>query len=424
VTITNKRIDLELALTPFRVLDLCDEKGLLCGKMLADLGAEVIAVEPPSGNPARRIGPFYHDNPDVSRSLFWFAYSANKKSITLNLETRDGKEIFNNLVRKADFVVESFKPGYLDSLGVGYDNLCKINPRIILTSITPFGQSGPYAQYEASDIIPWAMSSYMHACGDADRAPLSFSFPQAYLHAAAEGAVASLIAYWYREATGLGQHVDVSAQESAIELTGAATQLWELNQTVRQRSAIGWQEPKYLDRLLYPCKDGYIVAVIRGGGAGEATTSSQALVAWMDEEGMAPQWLKDLDWVNDYQETNLDQKIVNRIEAAVSPFFLSKTKEELFTGAVQREILLAPVNDSQEVLADPQFSARGFWRSVEHDELKDSIIYPGPFVKMSRTPCRTPQRAPLIGEHNVDVYHGDLGLTKEQMVLLKGANVI
>ena len=159
-------------LSPYRVLDLTDEKGLLCGKLLADLGADVIKVEKPCGDSARNIGPFYHDIVSPETSLFWFAYNANKRSITLDFTTRDGKGIFERLVKTADFVVESFPPDYLAGLGLDYKDLARINPRIVMASITAFGHTGPYAHYKGSDIVVFAMGMLMSQTGDKDRPPL------------------------------------------------------------------------------------------------------------------------------------------------------------------------------------------------------------------------------------------------------------
>ena len=134
----------ENMLGPYRVLDMADEKGLLCGKLLGDLGADVVKIEKPGGDPARKLEPFYHDEPDPEKSLFWFALNTSKRGITLDIETADGRGIFKKLVKSADFVIETFPPGYLDGLGLGYPELEKINPGIIMVSITPFGQAGPY----------------------------------------------------------------------------------------------------------------------------------------------------------------------------------------------------------------------------------------------------------------------------------------
>jgi benzylsuccinate CoA-transferase BbsE subunit len=165
----------EGALAPYRMLDLTNERGLMCSKIFADMGAEVIKIESPGGDCARNIAPFYQGIPGSERSLFWFAFNTGKKSITLNIETADGKHILNKLVKTADFLIESFDPGYLDELGIGYTALSQSNPRLIMGSITPFRQNGPYAGWKGSDIVPWAMSGYMWMTGEAGRAPLRIS---------------------------------------------------------------------------------------------------------------------------------------------------------------------------------------------------------------------------------------------------------
>ena len=175
-------------LAPYRVLDLTDGRGLLCGKMLADLGSDVVQVEPPGGSPARRIGPFYKGEPGAERSLFWWAYCANKRGITLDMGTADGAALFRRLAGQADFVIESADPGHMASLGLSYEALRELNPRLVMVSITAFGQDGPYADYLASDIVGMALGGFMHLTGDGDRPPLRISMPQFYQHGSAAGA--------------------------------------------------------------------------------------------------------------------------------------------------------------------------------------------------------------------------------------------
>ena len=147
-------------LDSYRVLDLTDDSGALCGKVLAELGADVVKVEPPGGDPSRNVGPFYHDSPDPEKSLNWFAFNMNKRGITLNIETRDGQDVFKKLAKDADFVIETFKPGYLNKLGLGYKDLSKVNPRVVMTSITPYGQTGPHAQFNSPDLITMSMAGF------------------------------------------------------------------------------------------------------------------------------------------------------------------------------------------------------------------------------------------------------------------------
>ena len=208
----NKKTDLPLS--PYRVLDLTDEQGHPCGKILGEIGADVIKVEPPEGDPARNIGPFYHDIPDKNKSLYFFAFNTNKRSITLNILTPDGQEIFKKLVKTADFVIESFTAGYLDKLGLGYKDLKEINPRIIPVSITPFGQTGPRKKWKGTDIINIAMGGLSHIMGSPDRPPVRVGIDQSYMIAGSQAAMGAMIAHYHRQATGKGQHVDTSIQDS------------------------------------------------------------------------------------------------------------------------------------------------------------------------------------------------------------------
>ncbi|MCH8195608.1 MAG: CoA transferase [Chloroflexi bacterium] len=206
--------DAPTLLPPHRVLDLTTVVGHLCCKILAEMGADVIKIEPTGGDTARDIGPFIDDIPSRNRSLQWFAFNASKRGVTLNLETADGRDIFRRLVEGADFVVESFKPGYLDSLGLGFDALRAIKPDLILTSITPFGQTGPYRGYAATDLVLMAMGGFMAENGYPDSPPIRMSVDQAYHHGGFYGAAASLTAHLDRARTGQGQHVDISIQEA------------------------------------------------------------------------------------------------------------------------------------------------------------------------------------------------------------------
>ena len=409
-------------LSPYRVLDLTDEKGLLCGKILADLGADVIKIEKPGGDPARNIGPFYHNIVHPEKSLFWFAYNTNKRSITLNIETYDGREIFKRLVESTDFVVESFPPGYVESLNLGYSVLSKINPKVIMASISPFGQTGPYAKYNASDIVVFAMGMLMSQCGDPDRAPVQVSFPQSFLNAASDAAVAMMIAHYYRQATGEGQYIDVSAMESVLWPGGEVIPEWTFLKHDAKRPGRFHVRPSAPDRpIVWECKDGYCNYLILAGQPGEG--NNRKLVEWMDEEGMASGYLKEKDWAS-WDWTSTTQEELNSIVEPIANFFKSHTKAEIRDEAVKRNISLYPVYDSREAVENPQLIARNFWIEIEHDELNDIITYPGPFAQFSETPIRSWHRAPLIGEHNNEIYEAELGFSKEEIIALKVAGVI
>ena len=188
-------------LSGYRALDLTDEKGFVCGKILGSMGVDVIKVESPGGDASRAISPYIGDVPDKERSLNWLAFNTDKRGITLDLNREEGKSLFLRLVRTADFIFESFAPGYLDHLGLGYASLSRINPRIVLASITPYGQKGPYSHYKGSNLTTYAMSGVMATNGDPDRAPVKEALDVSYYEAGAHAALGALIAHYHREVT-------------------------------------------------------------------------------------------------------------------------------------------------------------------------------------------------------------------------------
>jgi len=406
----------------FRVLDLTDEKGFLCGRLMADLGADVIKIEPPGGDPSRSIGPFYKDIPHSEKSLYWFAYNANKRGITLNIASKDGQGIFKKLVKKAHFIIESFSPGYMESLGLGYTEVSKINPEIILTSITPFGQTGPYRHYKASDIVEMGMCGLLYLCGDSDRPPVRISFPQAYLHAGAEAAVGTMVAHYHRGQIGEGQWVDISIQEATYLATMNAPLFWTLEKRVLKRAG-AWRTgitSGILQRQIWPCKDGYVNMPVYGGDLGAKT--NRALTQWMRGEGMADDFLASIDW-NRFDMATVSQETWNHIEQLMVRFFKCHTKQELYLKGLTLGVMVYPLYTPEDIAKDKQLEERGYWTPVEHPELGETLTYPGVAVKASLTPLQIKRRAPLIGEHNQEIYQ-ELGFTKEELVSLVEGGVI
>ena len=424
---SNQR-DSEGLLSGYRALDLTDEKGLWCGKVLGDLGADVIKIERPGGDPARNIGPFYKDTPDPDKSLFWFYNNLNKRGITLNLETPDGRDMFKRLVKAAHFVIESHEPGYMAGLGLGYPELEKINPAIILTSITPFGQTGPYAHYKATDMTLMGMGGLMHVFGDPDRAPLRVSQPQAFFNGSIYGVVGSLMAHYHRQSSGEGQHVDVSCQEALALAHWINIEAWDLLKDNLRRvgPAMARARPAPLGPLLtqqvYACKNGFALGYLQGGAHAGMVISSRELTAWANSLGYALE-LKDFDWTK-LDMANIPQSELNRLQDIMQTFLLTRTKLELMEKGVERAIWMIPVTDAKDVMNSPQFKAREFFVPVEHPELSETITYAGLPMKISGFPYRPQRRAPLIGEHNEDVYIGELGFSSEELARLKANEVI
>ena len=414
-------------LSGFRVLDLTDEKGYLCGKMLGDMGADVVKIERPEGDPGRQIGPFYHNITNPEKSLYWFAYNSNKRGVTLSIETRDGKDIFKKLAKSADCVVESFPPGYMDSLGLGYSELDKINPRLIMTSITPFGQEGPYKGYDSCDLVLQALGGILYITGDSDRSPVrvggSESF-QSFQNGAADAAVATMAAYYYREATGEGQYIDVSIQQSmCLNSVFYTIPFWEFDGVITGRygpfrSGLGTGA---VTRMIWPCKDGFVNMTIMGGAVG--AKRNRALIEWMDNEEMCPEFMREINW-DTFDMWQMTQELWDRLEVPISDFFKLHTMAELYDEGVKKNIMIYPVYAPDDLLPYEQLRSRQFWCKVEHPELNDSIVYPGAFGKSSEVDLGIRRRPPLIGEHNQEIYEEELGYTSEELRILKHSRVI
>lgn len=408
-------------LAPYRTLDLTDGKGFLCAKILADLGCDVIKIEKPGGDKDRRIGPFYHDICHPEKSLYWFAFNVNKRGITLDIETTDGQEIFKKLVRSADFVIESFPIGYLDKLSLGYSDLSQVNDQIILTSITPFGDTGPYKKFKTCDIVSMAMGGLLNLCGDPDRPPVTPGFPASYLLGGLEAAMGTLMALRWRRVARKGTRVTVSLQDEVLTASWDTVSNWAGSRTISKRSGPFSIRPNVTYRIIWPCKDGYVTFFYFGGQTG--SKGNRALIEWMESEGIDCGFLKKQNW-DSFDWDRLSQDDVALLEKPLYPFFMSHTKAELYEGAVRRNIILYPLANAEDIVNSQQLKERGYWTEINHPELKESIMYPGPFVKASETRCEVSKRAPLIGEHNEEIYMGELGFSKEDLVRLKQSGTI
>ncbi len=412
-------------LPPYRVLELSSLRTVACGLLLADLGADVIAVEPPGGSDARRQPPFYADEPHPDRSLFWWAFNCNKRSITLDLTTADGRFLLRELVRGADCLVEGFPPGHLDSLGLGYEALAALNPRLVVASITPFGQRGPKARWAASDITVVAASSILSSYGDADRPPVRIPIPQAFLHAGVEAAVGCLMALRERERSGVGQHVDVSAQAAYTACAQSNTLAGAWGDRNWERAGPSLAMASLPMRIHYPCRDGYVAVNLNFGGAAAART--RRLMEIVYSEGFCDQSVRDKDWQR-YGHLLLSGEEpwseFQRVLEAVERFCRAHSRQELYDLALREGLWIMPVNRVSDLLADEQLRARGYWVDVPHPELGRSITYPGAPVVFGETPIAVRRRPPLLGEHNLEIYCGELGLSRQQVSMLRAVGAI
>ncbi|HEV8658021.1 MAG TPA: CoA transferase, partial [Thermoanaerobaculia bacterium] len=355
--------------------------------VLADLGADVVKVEPPGGDPSRSQQP-----------LFWIAANAGKRSITIDLESDSGKSLFRKLASNADFIVESFPPGTLS-----YETLRAENPKLIMVSITPFGQSGPYADFQASDIEIMALSGAMSLAGEEGGEPMRVSAPQTPYWVGVEAVMGALTALAYRSVTGRGQHVDVSAQAAVLSALAHAPAFWDLNRVNPERAGLfvtGRSVTGAKMRALWPCRDGWINFIIYGGSAGRHT--NQQLVRWMDEKGLAPDWLKAIDW-STFAVTSLTQEDVSGLEAPIGAFLLTLTKLEFLEGALKREMLGYPVSTVEDIFDDRQLDERGFWQELNDATSGVTFKAPGGFAIVNGKRIPAGARAPRVGEHNQEV---------------------
>ena len=391
-------------LSPYKVLDLSDERGHLCGQILGDLGADVVLVEPPSGSRSRHSGPFYKDQPHPERSLTFWAFNRNKRSITLHLDREEDRNKLLKLAANADFLIESATPGTLGQRGLGYADLSVLNPGLIYVSISAFGQDGPKADFAESDLSIVAAGGTLLLQGDSDRAPLRITVPQAFLHASADAAAAALIAHHERLRSGLGQHIDVSAQESVSVAAFSQPLVPALDTSGVKRESGGVRAGRFIARQVWPARDGYVVAVLWFGPAIGGATGR--LIQCVYEHGFCDERTRDTDWMTyDARLTSGEVPVeeYERLQRIVERFTSSLTKAELLKLALERSLLVAPVATIDEVVNSPHFGARGYWVPIAHPEVAAEVRHPGAFAKFSETPIAYRRQPPRLGAHNHEV---------------------
>jgi len=396
------------ALSDLRILDLTDLKGALCAKLLGDMGADVIKVEPPGGDATREIGPFLGGIPHRDRSLvFWF-YNTSKRGITLDLSKPEGQELLRALAAKADVVVESFAPGTLECWGLGYEDLRRLNPRLVLTSITPFGQTGPYRDYRSSDTVAQALGGMVYVNGYPDEPPLRALGLQAYHSASFFAAIGTMSALWARDTLGEGQWVDISIQEAVAAAVEHVAPFYHQGLGIEtRRGSLHWSRYFRVVR----CKDGYLMHCSLGDWT--------SLVEWVKADGKAqdliePQW-EDIHYRRDHAEHLFD---------VLDEWAKDYSVAEIMEGAQLRRIPYAMVRPPEALVDDPQLTARGFFSAVAHPDLGRTFRYPGGPFFFTATPWQISRRPPLLGEHNAEVYGTELGIEEPRLAELARAGVI
>jgi benzylsuccinate CoA-transferase BbsE subunit len=408
-------------LSGFRALDLTDEKGFVCGQILATLGVDVIKIEKPGGDSAGNIPLFLHDKPELEKSLYWFAFNTDKRSITLDLEKDRGQDLFRKLVAKADFVLESFSPGYMDSFGLGYEALRRVNKRIIVTSITHFGQKGPHSGYKGSELVDSAMSGVLDNTGDLDRPPVKEAVGTIYFHANAAAALGTLVSHYSRELSGEGQQVDVSIQEVAAGRATLSLLAWQWDKRLVKRGGPMLQIGFRPFRHIWPCKDGHIYWMFNGGPIG--APANRALSQWIDEEGMENPLSQVTNW-EELDRHTMTQQEHEAFQATIGEFFLKRTKKEIAEEGLKRGINAVIASNPADVLSNPQLIARNFWKELQHHNLGITLNYPRHFFLSSGTENYVRCPAPNIGQDNDETYGRELGLSNTEIAALKEENVI
>ncbi len=420
------------ALDGLQVIELCDELGVYTGKMLADMGAEVIKIETPEGDPTRRYPPFVDDVEDPERSLYFWHYNTSKRGVTLNLDSEEGRGLFLDLMHSADMFIESTTPGWLASVGLDWDDLHALNPALIMVSITPFGRSGPRAEEAATDLTILAGGGPAWSCGYDDHTlpPVRGGGNQGYQTAGHFAVMSALVALLHRDAGGGGQHIDVNAHAASNVTTEAGSYTWLVAQDTVQRqtgrhAGVNPSTPSQVQ-----CADGRWV---NSGVPPRRPETFAAMHQWMaqlellGEFPLAPllEAGAELDQINLAELRTNDalreifsagRDALNFVASRVSAF-------DFFSGAQERGIQVGIIYSPEEVLEDPHFIERGFPTPVEHTALDRTVTYPGAPYRFEKSPWRISRPAPQLGEHNAEVYAA-IGVGPNRLERLRSEGVI
>ncbi|MGE0135440.1 MAG: CaiB/BaiF CoA transferase family protein [Dehalococcoidia bacterium] len=381
-----------MPLEGIRVIDLTWlTAGPFCTRLLADYGADVIKVEPPGGDPARRLPPFFKDIPGPERSGLFLFLNTSKRSVVLNLRDRADRDRLLRLLGDADVVVENFSPGTMERLDLGYDVLRGLNPRVVLTSISNFGQDGPYRDWHGTDLTLYAMGGVMYASGEREHEPLKVAGRQTGFYSGMVAALATLTALRAAEETGEGEHLDISIFETAahsIDLRLARLMQYQFSGKYSGRPALA----SNIGGGVVPCADGWFML-----GAGPARLDTVIRLIGMPELLDTPEYAT--------VAARVEPGRAEEFLGYLLPWTLSHTKTEILQGCMEHGVLGAPVNTIADLLEDPNFVERRFFQEIDHPET-GPLLYPGYHFQLRRPdePMPPRRRAPLLGEHTAEVF--------------------
>ena len=394
-------------LVGYRVLDLGGPLSLHCTKLLADMGADVIKIEPPAGDESRHMPPFKNDSPHPEKSLYFLHFNTNKRSITLDIEKPDGRALLMELCNKADVVIETFRPARAKELRLTYPDLSAGNPGLIVASITPFGQNGPWKDYKANDIAGIALGNLLYLAGEPGEPPLQPPGEIAYGMASTYGAFGIAVALYHRLESGKGQHIDVSMHECAGHIAGYFIPNYGYTGDKPARASRKGEETDLYDP--YKTKNGYARIFII------PVEQWRRLVEWM---GSPPSISGP-----EFEKMAYRRKHPEIVVGAVAEFCARHTKEELYEEGQKRRIAVTPINTAGEFIEMEQTKARGLFVDMQHPVIGPYKQF-GPVPTLKGTPGGIYRPAPLLGEHNEEIYRSELGLNTEDLTALRASGVI
>jgi len=381
-----------------------------CAKMLGGTGAEVIKIEEPGiGDEARRYGPFPDDVPHPERSGLFLYLNTNKLGITLNLHAATGRAILKELLKDADVFIENRPPRLMEELGLDYASLSKVNRRLIATSITPYGKTGTYRDYKGYDLNAQLLGGCGGILGSPDREPLRFPGDLGSYQAAVNAAAATMVAILARHKDGLGQQVDISESEIMATLQRGQVVITFVFQGLKSQRLAHRGSGRMWPYGVFPCKDGYVAMV----------TIEEYHWPWFVKAMGSPEWATDPRWGDKFER----MKRADEIEAHLIGWLMDHTKDEIMELAQRHRCPFVKVHNAHDLLQSPHLKARDYFVRVEHPEV-GSLSYPGAPAKLSQTPWRMMQRAPLLGEHNEPIVCGRLGYSRNDLSDLRRAGVI
>jgi len=394
-------------LTGYRVLDLGGPLSLHCAKLLADMGADVIKIESPAGDESRRMPPFKDDTPHPEKSLYFLHFNTNKRGITLDVEKPDGREILLELCKKADVLIETYRPSRAKELRLTYPELSAVNPALIVASITPFGQYGPWKDYKANDMAGIALGNLLYLAGEPGEPPLQPPGEIAYGMASTYGAFGIAVALYHRLDSGKGQHIDVSMHECGGHIAGYFIPNFGYTGEKPARASRKGEETDLYDP--YQTKNGY------------------ARIFIIPVE----QWRRLVDWMGkpasisgpEFEKMAFRRKHPEIVVGAIAEFCARHTKEELYEDGQKRRIAVTPINTAGEFIEMEQTKSRGLFVDMEHPVIGKYKQF-GVVPRRMETPGAIYRPAPLLGEHNKEVLIGDLGLNNDDLVALRAEGVI